>query len=146
MAEYISAVYGAYAMRWFGKERQPDVWETADIQPAGDIEAAHAIRGICASAAAIAEHMASVHGSKAEQEQASDAQRYQAAIKCALEIAMSISDDAMRDVSVSQIIRLCVKVDHLKTARVLLRVINSGKTKADLIAESPVLIDQDAAN
>jgi hypothetical protein len=52
----------------------------------------------------------------------------------------------MRDVSVSQIIRLCVKVDHLKTARVLLRAINSEKTRAELIAESPVLIDQEAAN
>jgi hypothetical protein len=59
---------------------------------------------------------------------------------------MQISDDAMRDVSVSQIIRLCVKVDHLKTARVLLRAINSEKTRAELIAESPVLIDQEAAN
>jgi len=146
MAEYISAVDGAYAMRWFGKERKPDVWETADIQPAGDIEAAHAIRDICTSAAAIVEHMASVRGSKAEQARASDAERYQAAIKCALEIAQKISDDAMRDVAVSQIIRLCVAVNHLKTARALLRAIQLEKMRADLVAECPVLIDQDAAS
>jgi hypothetical protein len=59
---------------------------------------------------------------------------------------MQISDDSMRDVSVSQVIRLCVKVDHLKTARVLLRAIRSEKMRAELLADHPVLIDQDAAN
>ena len=142
----ISAVGGAYAMRWFRKDRKPDVWEAADIQPAGDIEAAHIIREICTSAAAIVDHMAGVHGGKAEQQRASDAERYQAAIKRALEIAMKISDDSMRDVSVSQIIRLSVKVNHLKTAKVLLRAIQSEKTRAELIAEYPSLIDQDAAS
>lgn len=133
-------------MGWFRKDRQPDIWEVADDQPLGDIGAAHKIREICASAGAIAEKLAAAGGRNPAKKLAADAERYQAAIKCALEAAMNISDDAMRDVSVSQIIRLCVKVDHLKTARVLLRVIHSEKTKAELIAESPVLIDQDAAN
>ncbi len=145
-AEYISAVDGADAMRWFRKERKPDVWEAADIQPAGDIETAHIIRDICTSAAAIVDHMANVRGRKAEQERTSDAERYQAAIKRALEIAMKISDDSMRDVSVSQIIRLSVTVNHLKTAKVLLRAIQSEKMRAELIAEYPALIDQDAAS
>jgi len=82
----------------------------------------------------------------AEKKLAADAERYQAAIKRALEIAMQISDDSMRDVSVSQIIKLCVKVDHLKTARVLLRAIRSEKTRAELVADHPKLTDQDAAN
>jgi hypothetical protein len=59
---------------------------------------------------------------------------------------MQISDDSMRDISVGQIIRLCVKVDHLKTARVLLRALRSEKTRAELIEACPALIDQDAAN
>jgi len=133
-------------MSWFRKDRQPEVWEVADNQPLGDIGAAHKIREICASAAAIAEAMAAAGGRNAEQKRAADAERYQAGIKRALEIAMQISDDSMRDISVSQIIRLCVKEDHLKTARVLLRTIRSEKTRAELIAESPVLIDQDAAS
>ena len=133
-------------MNWFRKDRHPEVWEVADDQPLGDIGAAHKIREICASAAAIAEAMAAAGGRNAEQKRAADAERYQAGIKRALEIAMQISDDSMRDISVSQIIRLCVKVDHLKTARVLLRTIRSEKTRAELIAESPVLIDQDAAS
>ena len=133
-------------MSWFRKERQPEVWEVADDQPLGDIGAAHKIREICASAGAIAEAMAAAGGRNAEQKRAADAERYQAGIKRAIEIAMQISDDSMRDVSISQIIRLSVKMDHLKTARVLLRTIRSDKTRAELTAESPALLDQDATN
>jgi hypothetical protein len=133
-------------MSWFRKDRQPEAWEVADDQPLGDIGAAHKIREICASAAAIAEAMAAAGGRNAEQKQAADAERYQAGIKRALEIAMQISDDSMRDISISQIIRLCVKVDHLKTAGVLLRTICSEKMRTELIAEYPALIDQDAAS
>jgi phosphopantetheine adenylyltransferase len=133
-------------MRWLHRERQPDVWEVADDQPLGDIGAAHKIRDICASAGAIADRLVAAGGRDAEKQQAADAERYQAAIKRALEIAMQISDDSMRDVSVSQIIKLCVQVDHLKTARVLLRTVRSERTRAELVAEHPKLIDQDAAN
>ena len=133
-------------MRWLHRERQPDVWEVADDQPLGDIGAAHKIRDICTSAGTIADRLVAAGGRDAEKQQAADAERYQAAIKRALEIAMQISDDSMRDVSVSQIIKLCVQVDHLKTARVLLRTIRSEKTRADLVADHPKLIDQDAAN
>jgi len=132
-------------MRWFHRERQPDVWEVADDQPLGDIGAAHKIRDICASAGAIAEKLAA-GGRDAEKKLAADAERYQAAIKRALEIAMQIADDSMRDVSVSQIIKLCMQVDHLKTAKVLLRAIQSEKMRAELVADHPKLIDQDAAN
>jgi hypothetical protein len=121
-------------MRWFHSERQPDVWEVADDQPLGDIGAAHKIRDICASAGTIAERLVAAGGPDAEKKLAADAERYQAAIKRALEIAMQISDDSMRDVSVSQIIKLCVQVDHLKTAKVLLRAIQSEKTRAELVA------------
>ena len=133
-------------MRWFDKEKQPDVWEVADDQPLGDIDAAHRIRDICASAATIAERLVAAGGRDIEKKQAADAERYQAAIKRALEIAMQISDDSMRDVSVSQVIRLCVWVGHLKTARVLLRAIQSEKMRTELVADHPVLIDQEAAS
>ena len=133
-------------MRWFHSERQPEVWEVADDQPLGDIDAAHKIRDICASAGTIAEKLAAAGGRDTEKKQAADAERYQAAIKRAIEIAMQISDNSMRDVSVSQIIKLCVQVDHPKTARILLRAIRSEKTRAELVADHPKLIDQDAAN
>jgi hypothetical protein len=133
-------------MRWFHREKQPEVWEVADDQPLGDIDAAHRIRDICASAGAIADRLVAAGGRDAEKMHAADAERYQAAIRRALEIAMQISDDSMRDVSVSQVIKLCVQVDHLKTARVLLRAIQSEKTRAELVAGHPKLVDQDAAN
>ena len=133
-------------MRWFNREKQPEVWELADDQPLDDIAAAHRIRDICASAGAIADKLVAAGAHDAETRLAAEAARYQAAIKRALQIAMQISDDSMRDVSVSQVIRLCIKVDHMKTARVLLRAIQSEKSRAELVAEYPVLIDQDAAN
>jgi len=126
-------------MRWFQKTQQPDIWEVADARPLGDIEAAQRIREICASAGAIAEKMTSAGGRKAETVKANATERYQAAIKRALEIAMKISDDSMRDVSVSQIIGLCVTVDHMKTARILVRAIKSEHTRAELIADNPAL-------
>jgi hypothetical protein len=133
-------------MRWFRKERTPDIWEVADERPLGDIGAAHRIREICNSAGAIAEKMTAAAGRDAEKKRAADGERYQAAIRRALEIAMQISDDSMRDVSLTQIIRLCVQLDHLKTAHVLLRAIRSDKTRAELIAEQPKLAGQDAAS
>jgi hypothetical protein len=132
-------------MRWFGKDRPPDVWE-AGVEPRGDIEVAQRIREICGSAAGIVERMATLRGRNAETEKGAEAKRCQAAIKCALELAQKISDDAMRDVSVSQILGLCVKANHLKTARVLVRAIQSEKLKQELIAESLSLLDQDAAS
>jgi ribosomal protein S25 len=126
-------------MRWFQKPQEPDIWEARDARPLGDIEAAQRIREICASAGSIADKMAAGRG--AESEKAGEAERYQAAIKRALEIAMKISDDAMRDVSVAQIIRLCVMVDHMKTARILVRAIKSERSRAELVAENPALAD-----
>ncbi len=133
-------------MSWFRKDRRPEVWEIADEQPLGDIGAAHKIRAICVSAATIAGAMAAAGGRNAEQKRAADGERYQAGIKRAIEIATQISDDSMRDVSLSQIIRLSVTMGHLKTARVLLRVVRSDKTRAELVAESPILLDQEAAS
>ena len=132
-------------MSWFRKDQQPEVWEIADDQPLGDIDAAHKIRDICTAAGAIADKLVAVGTRDAEKKLAADAARYQAAIKRALEIAMQISDDAMRDVSVSQVIRLSVQVDHLKTARILLRAIHSEKIRAELVVEHPKLIDQAAS-
>jgi len=128
-------------MHWFRKTRQPDVWEVADPKPPGDIEAAQKIREICASASSIAGEMAA-DGRRADK--TAETERYQAAIKRALEIAMKISDDAMRDVSVSQIIGLCVTVNHMKTARILVRAIKSESTRVELINGNPALADRGA--
>jgi hypothetical protein len=133
-------------MRWFQKAPPPDVWECVSDQPLGDIGAAQKIREICASAESIVEQMTVLNGRRAESHKPSGAERYKAAVKRVLELAKQISDDAMRDVSVSQIISLSVKAGHMKTARVLLRAIRSDKTQAELMAVHPALIDQEAAS
>ncbi len=130
-------------MHWFRKARQPDVWEDAEPIPLGDIEAAQKIREICASAGSIAGKMSG--GRRADKDKTAEAERYQAAIKRALEIAMRISDDAMRDVSVAQIIGLCVTVNHMKTARILVRAIKSENTRVELINGNPALADRGTA-
>ena len=131
-------------MHWFRKARQPDVWEAADTKPLGDIEAAQKIREICASASSIAGKMAA-DGRRVDKDKTTETERYQAAIKRALEIAMKISDDAMRDVSVGQIIGLCVTVNHMKTARILVRAIKSESTRVELINGNPALADRGTA-
>src|ERR1700710_1083074 len=133
-------------MRWVQKDLPPDVWECVSDQPLGDIGAAQKIREICASAGSIAEQMTALNGRGAEGQKASGTERYQAAVKRALELAKQISYDAMRDGSVSQIISLSVKAGHMKTARVLLRAIRADKTQAELMAVHPALIDQEAAS
>lgn len=133
-------------MRWFHKDRPPDVWESVSDQPLGDIGAAQKIREIIVSAGSIVEAMTALGGRNAEAVKAADAERYQAAVKRALELARQISDDAMRDVAVSQIIGLSVKAGHFKTARVLLRAIRSEKTQAELVVSHPPLTDQEAAS
>ena len=132
-------------MHWFRKARQPDVWEVADAKPLGDIEAAQKIREICASAGAVADKTGG-GGRRADTSKTTESERYQAAIRRALEISMKISDDAMRDVSVAQIIRLCVTVDHMKTARILVRAIKSESTRIELIDGNPALADRGTAN
>jgi hypothetical protein len=122
-------------MGWFQKKRQPDPWEVVDTRPLGDIEAAQQIREICAAAGSIAAAITGNSQRVADSDRAGEAERYQAAIRRALEIAMKISDDAMRDIAVSQIIRLCVTVRHMKTARILLKAIRSPATQAELLAD-----------
>jgi hypothetical protein len=125
-------------MRWFQKGRPPDVWELPTDQPLGDIGTAQKIREICASAGSIVETMLASEGRNRPHE-AFDADRYQAAVKGALELAKQISDDEMRDASVGQIIALSVKAGHMKTAMVLLRAIRSERTQAELMANHPPL-------
>jgi hypothetical protein len=145
-------------MRWFQRTRRQEVREGADVRAVGDIEAANRIREICASAGSSAEVVAGDRTDNAETssnaetasnaktafnaETALETERYRAAKKSALEIALQISDDSLRDVSVWQILDLCVKANDLITARILLRGIQSEQIRAELTADNPALLDQ----
>ena len=91
------------AMRWFNKTKQTEVWDEAIEWPIGDIEAAHKIREICRSAADSAEKIAGA-ADRSHQKISGEVERYERAAKVAMEIAIKISDDLLRDAAVRQIV------------------------------------------
>ena len=103
-------------MRWFARKTRQDIWDEAIEAPLGDIEAAERIRTICDAAAA----------SAADSAQPGQRERYDRAARVAMEIAMKIADDLMRDDAVRRIVDLCMKANDLKTAQLLFRAIQAG--------------------
>ncbi len=129
-------------MRWFQRTGR-EARDAADARSLRDIEAAKRIREICASAGPSAEMLAGDRTDDAET--AAETERYKAAKKSALELALQISDNSVRDVSVWQILDLCVKANDLTTARILLRGIQSEQIRAELAADNPALLDRGGA-
>jgi hypothetical protein len=124
-------------MRWFRQIKPKEIWEE-DIQwPLGDLEAARKIREICDSASESAEKAgvgnAETNGGKHE------AERYKRAAKAAMEIAINISDDLLRDSAVCRIVILCVKANDLKTAGILFRAVQSVSIREHTLKEYPAL-------
>ena len=68
-----------------------------------------------------------------------DTERYECAAKTAMEIAIKMSDELLRDSSVRQIVSLCMKANDLKTARILFRAIQSPSIREDVLNEHPML-------
>ena len=127
------------AMRWFGGQKPKEIWEE-DIQwPIGDIEAAHRIRDICRSAADSAEKVAGFAGPPDNNKNQYQAERYERAARTAMEIAMKIVDDLLRDSAVRQIVGLCLKANDLRTARILFRAIQAASIREDVLQEHPIL-------
>jgi hypothetical protein len=132
------------AMRWFGTEKPAEIWEEAAEGPLGDIEAAEKIRGICRSAADSADFIGGPGGpadgkQNAKKKHEVEAARYQRAAKAAMEIAMKVSDDLMRDAAVREIVDLCLRANDLKTARILFRAIQAPSIRDGLLHEHPEL-------
>jgi hypothetical protein len=126
-------------MRWFNKPKPEDVWDQAIQWPIGDIEAAHRIRDICRSAVDSAEKVAGFAGRLDNKKNKYEAERYERAARTAMEIAMKMADDLLRDSSVRQIVSLCMKASDLKTARILLRAIQAASIRDDVLNEYPAL-------
>jgi hypothetical protein len=120
----------------FGKREIREVWDQEIQSPLGDIEAAHRIREICRSASVSAEKIAA--GGRSE-DQPTEIDRYERAAKAAMQIAIKMSDDLLRDSSVRQIVNLCMKANDLRTARVLFRAIQAGSIRDDALNEHPSL-------
>ena len=133
-------------MKWFGRERPGEVWDEEINWPIGDIEAADRIRRICRSAADSAEivgRFAQVTGGKEKRSETrrkkSEAERYERAAKAAMEIAMQVGDDLMRDAGIGQIVDLCLRANDLNTARILFRAIQTDTIRQDVLSNHPVL-------
>jgi hypothetical protein len=133
-------------MRWFGKQPPRDIWDEAVEAPLGDIEAAERIRNICRSAADSADWVGSFAARGDPNKRAvskkheAESARYQRAAKAAMEIAMKVSDELMRDAAVREIVELCLKARDLKTARILFRAIHAPSIRDDMRREYPDLV------
>jgi hypothetical protein len=127
------------AKRWLKKEKPLEVWDERIDSPVGDIEAAHRIRDICRSAAGSAEKVAGFAGNLDNKKKKSESERYERAARAAMEIAMKIADDLLRDSSVRQIVGLCLKANDLRTARTLFRAIQAVSIREEVLQEHPVL-------
>ena len=123
---------------WFNKAKQPDVWDDPVEYPLGDIEAAQKIRAICRDAAGCAEAVGAPDKRSAQTLKV-ERDRYERAAKLAMEIAMKVSDELVRDAAVREIVGLCMKAKNIKTARALYRAIHSGSIKAEVLREHPAL-------
>jgi len=130
-------------MWWLGRKKPREIWEEQIQLPVGDIEAAEKIRNICRAAADSAERVGapvvSRRKRKDRKSEARDSSRYQSAARTAMEIAMKISDDLMRDSAVGQILDLCVKANDMKTARILFRAIQAVSIRETVLNDHPAL-------
>ncbi|OAF14676.1 hypothetical protein AYJ54_42125 [Bradyrhizobium centrolobii] len=122
-------------MKWFATKKQGDIWDEAIEGPIGDIEAAERIRAICEAATASAEKV----GSSAARSDKPEGERYQRATRAAMEIAMKISDDLMRDDAVRRIVDLCMKANDARTAQILSRAIQASWIREAVRRDYPAL-------
>ena len=129
------------AMWWFSKRKRQrkEIWDENIQWPIGDIEAAHRIRDICRSAADSAEKVGGFADRPDSKKNNYETERYERAAKVAMEIAIKISDDLLRDSAVRQIVSLCVKANDLRTARILFRAIQAVSIREDVLNDHPVL-------
>ncbi len=127
------------AMWWFRKEKPREIWDEPIQWPIGDIEAAHRIRDICRSAVDSAEKVGSLAARPDGNKDRYQAERYERAARAAMETAIRIVDDLLRDSSVRQIVSLCMKAGDLKTARILLRAIQAPSIREEVLRDHPML-------
>jgi hypothetical protein len=123
------------AMWRFSKSKREEIWDEEIRWPIGDIEAAQKIRGICRSAADSAEKVAGGAGRPQDKKARYEVERYERASRAAMEIAIKMSDDLLRDASVRQIVELCLKANDLSTARILFRAIHAVSISEDLLKD-----------
>jgi hypothetical protein len=134
---------GARRVKWrFGSKQPAEIWDEPVDGPLGDIEAAERIRSICRSAAASAEQAAHPAGNgkrSAQKKHLMERERYERAAKAAMETAMMMSDELMRDAAVREIVDLCLAADNTRTAKILFRAIQAPAIRDMVLRDHPGL-------
>ena len=125
-------------MQWFRRVQRTEVWDEAIVWPIGDIEAAKRIREICRTAADSAERVGAA-ADRTHRKIKGEVERYERAARAAMEIAMKVSDELLRDAAVRQIVELCLKAGNVTTAKTLVRAIQAQSIRDDVLREFPQL-------
>jgi hypothetical protein len=126
----------------FGRKEPGEAWDEPLDGPLGDIEAAERVRNICRSAsnsAELAAHLADNGKRSAQKKQKAESDRYERAAKAAMEIAMKMSDELMRDAAVREIVDLCLTANNIKTAKILFRAIQAPAIRDMVLRDHPQL-------
>jgi hypothetical protein len=126
-------------MKWFGQSRSGEVWDEP-VEGLGDIEAAERVRNICRAAAESAEQAAELAGNgkrSAQKKHRTESDRYERAARAAMEIAMKMSDELMRDAALREIVDLCLVANNTKTARILFRAIHAPAIRDMVLRDHP---------
>ncbi len=132
------ALAGNGAMSWFRKSERKEIWDEAIEGPLGDIEAAKRIREICRSAS----DSARIVGAAADRDHKKvrrEVERYERAARAAMELAMKVSDELLRDAAVRQIVELCLTAGNVATAQTLFRAIQSKSIRDEVLKQHPHL-------
>jgi hypothetical protein len=126
-------------MRWFNEGKPRELWDEVIQWPIDDLEAARRIRDICNAAIGSAEKVGNQPGAAITKANKYEAERYKRASKVAMEIAIKISDDLLRDAALCQIVSLCVTANELRRAAILFRGIQAVSIKEDVLNKHPTL-------
>jgi hypothetical protein len=129
-------------MKWFGKPKLGEVWDEPVDGPLGDIEAAERVRNICRSATVSAERATQLAGKgkrSAQKKHKAESDRYERAARMAMEIAMKMSDELMRDAAVREIVDLCLVANNTRTATILFRAIQAPDIRDMVLRDHPEL-------
>lgn len=128
-------------MHWFSKGDQKEVWEDPK-EPLGDLEAAKRIRAICRSVSPDVQKPNGFIGSGNQRNDEQKSELQVRAAKAAMEIALKISDQLVRDAALRQIVGLCMTSNNFAAAQILVRAIQSQIIKTEVLNEYPVLGQQ----
>jgi hypothetical protein len=127
-------------MKWFKKPQTkanvPLLASPSDLAFDSEARALNKIRNMCAVVTASAE---SVSQSKYDDLAKYERQRFESAKRMSLELAKNITDVSYRDNALYHIVDLCIKANDIETARILVRGIQTGTIREELLEEHPVI-------